>query len=64
MFTLALCAAARGVGAPVCASAGRRECVHLCNSGCVNVSVTPALSLRTTGGHDMTALERKKGKDL
>lgn len=31
---------------------------------CVNVCVNPALSLCTTGGDDMTAIERKKAKDL
>lgn len=60
----ALCVAACGVSAPECVSDCRRVCVHRCIAVCVNVCVTPVLSLHTTGGDDMTALERKKGKDL
>lgn len=55
---LALCAGARGVGASVCVRLPAR-------GACVNVCVRlQALSLRTTGGNDMTALGRKKDKDL
>lgn len=64
-----LCAAARSAGAPVCASACQCERASEHTGAppprvCVNVCVNPALSLCTTGGDDMTAIERKKAKDL